>query len=336
MNIYILVATINGYTATDIITNNLNICGLITLDPRAGTQTNEYYYFGEYCKNRKVQCITVESYSLKDESDIKILAQLKIDLLLVLGWQRLIPKWLIEQCRIGAIGVHGSPWGITGGRGRSPQNWALLLGEEHFYVSIFWIDENVDSGEVIDTAVFDYSETDDINTSYLKCGILTANMIISNIRNKRISLKQSKKQDEEASYLPQRTAQDGEIDWDRKGKEIYNFVRALTRPYPGAYAKLKGEIFHVWHVMYLNISFAIWEKEKVGTILQIQPNGELLVKCKDGIIYIDNYQNENKVQFHRGDIFESADFKAQIDTIIRRHYLKYNSTINIAIEALRD
>lgn len=336
MNIYILVATINGYTATDIIINNLSVCGLITLNVQAGTQINEYYDFREYCISREVKCIAVESYSLEDKNDRYTLAKLKIDLLLVLGWQRLIPKWLIEQCRIGAIGVHGSPWGITGGRGRSPQNWALLLGEKHFYVSIFWIDENIDSGEVIDTTTFDYSEADDINTSYLKCGILTANMIINNIHNNRIILKQSRRQDESASYLPQRIAQDGEIDWHRNGRDIYNFVRALTKPYPGAYSKIKGEIFYIWHVLYLNINSTIWKEDKVGTIVQTQPNGELLVKCKDGIVYIDNYQNKNQIKLHRGDMFESADFSTQIDTIIRRHYSKYNNTINSAIETLRN
>ena len=136
MNIYIMSTVINGYTATDMIISNLDVCGVITLNPDSGRRINEYYDFKQYCQAKEIKYIGVDTYSLKSENDRKILLNLEIDVLLVLGWQRLIPEWLIGMCKIGAIGGHGSPWGITEGRGRSPQNWALLMGMKKFYISI--------------------------------------------------------------------------------------------------------------------------------------------------------------------------------------------------------
>jgi UDP-4-amino-4-deoxy-L-arabinose formyltransferase/UDP-glucuronic acid dehydrogenase (UDP-4-keto-hexauronic acid decarboxylating) len=330
-----MTTVVNGFTATDIIVNNLNVCGIITLDRTAGSELNEYYDFEVYCERKKIAYIPVESYSLKNENDRSRLSLLDIDILLVLGWQRLIPEWLIELCSLGAIGMHGSPWGITAGRGRSPQNWALLLGMKKFYISIFWIDAKADSGAVIDTTEIDYTDTDDINSSYLKCSILTADLIIKNIRNNRIALRQGTKQEGETFYLPQRIADDGKIDWNREGKDIYNFVRALTKPYPGAFTKLGDEIIYIWHVVYLDIKADVWSKQAEGTIVQIQPNGQLIVKCKNGFICVDNYETKNNFKMCEGDLFESANFCRQIDEIVERHYSKHDSVVNPAIEKLR-
>ena len=81
------------------------------------------------------------------------------------------------------MGAHGSPLGITKGRGRSPQNWALILGLSTFYISIFKIDPGIDSGQIIETRSFTYSDFDDIKTSYYKVCLLTADMIINNLKS---------------------------------------------------------------------------------------------------------------------------------------------------------
>lgn len=311
MNIYIMTTVINGYTATDMIAKNLSISGIITLTPDAGKRVNEYYNYEMYCQNRGIDYIGVTNYALNNESDKKTILDYDIDVLLVLGWQRLIPEWMIKHCNIGAIGGHGSPWGITEGRGRSPQNWALLLGMKRFYLSIFWLDAYADSGNIIDMREMEYTDIDDINSSYLKCGILAANMIIQNIRNGRIGLKEGRKQDGEVAYLPQRIADDGEIDWSRTGEEIYNFVRALTKPYPGAFTKIGNGVIYIWHVIYLNIESEVWNCKREGTILQIQPNGQLIVKCRDGFICIDDYEMDGEIKIQEGDTFQSCDLRCK-------------------------
>lgn len=333
MNIYILVTVVNGFTSTDIITDKIRIRGLITLNPTVGeTVCNEYYDYTEFCEKKEIECIQIEDYGIKEGSDVRRIKGLDIDLLLVLGWQRLIPGWMIERCTIGAIGCHGSAWGIKAGRGRSPQNWALIAGIPEFYISIFWLDDSTDSGAVISTEKFEYSELDDVETSYMKCGILTAKMIISFIeggakRNEGIEQKG------DAYYLPQRKPEDGEIDWSRNGNDIYNFVRALSHPYPGAYSMLNGKKIVIWRCRVIGTD-ALFRHKKCGEVILALPGDKIVVKCGDSLIYIDEYELMGTGGISKGDVLSSADFSKQMEDIINRHYSKYDMKLNPDIEKL--
>ena len=71
----------------------------------------------------------------------------KIDLLICVSWQRIIPDWLIKLPKIACLGMHGSHQGMYLGRGRSPMNWSILSGQKKFKMSLFKIQkDNADSG----------------------------------------------------------------------------------------------------------------------------------------------------------------------------------------------
>ncbi len=326
MDTYILASTINSYSMVDLLAKHISITGIITIDKKHARQNHEHYDYRKFCQERNILCIETSSYSLKSESDYDMLSQIHVDLLLVLGWQRLVPDWFISQCNIGAIGVHGSPWGITAGRGRSPQNWALLLGCCRFSVSIFWLDAKADSGKVIDTSDFQYSETDDINTSYLKVSYLVVEMLLKNLQNGKIEAKTGETQAGDTAYLPKRSHEDGQIDWNRNGRELYDFVRALTKPYPGAFTTIHHHVIHIWRAKYLSTLF--FGQHECGEIIQILPDNQLIVKCRDGVIVIDEYENEDAIELSSGDVFESADFKLQIENIVNRHYAENGGLVN--------
>lgn len=318
MKTYLLVSTINSYPMVDLLTKYIPVMGVITLKDKYAKNNHEYYDYSIFCKQRELTCIEVESYSLKSKNDYDLLSQLQIDLLLVLGWQRLVPDWFINQCGIGAIGVHGSPWGIATGRGRSPQNWALLLGCDCFSVSIFWLDEKIDSGNIIDTATFQYTELDDITTSYLQLAYLVVEMIMKNIHNGNIKSKIGYKQIGNIAYLPKRNYEDGMIDWNRNCMEIYNFIRALTKPYPGAFTVINHHTIHIWRAKYIHSNF--FDHHKCGEIIQILPKDQLIVKCKGGVIIVEEYENVDHIELLQGSVFESANFKLQIKNLVQRHY----------------
>ena len=180
MNIYILNTVGIGLDIIDLVSKHVKILGIIGLSKRAPTDAiSDYVYQYEFCDEHDFDFIEMESYELKSEQDKLKLISLDIDVLIVAGWQRLVPSWLISHCSICVIGSHGSPLGITKGRGRSPQNWALLLGLESFYISIFEVDAGIDSGRIIDTRKFVYSEFDDIKTSYYKAMMASISMSAS-------------------------------------------------------------------------------------------------------------------------------------------------------------
>jgi len=325
MNIYILNTVGIGLDIIDLVSKHVKILGIIGLSKRAPTDAiSDYVYQYEFCDEHDFDFIEMESYELKSEQDKLKLISLDIDVLIVAGWQRLVPSWLISHCSICVIGSHGSPLGITKGRGRSPQNWALLLGLESFYISIFEVDAGIDSGRIIDTRKFVYSEFDDIKTSYYKVSLLTADMIVRALQNPAFVEKQFDEQDHSyAEYFPQRTPQDGEIDWYRTNQEINDFVRALTKPYPGAESIIAGEKIRIWSLIPFDVDIS--GDYAVGEIVKIFNKDDILVRTRTSFVLIDDYQLvTGNIRIVEGMKFESSSFVKQMKTIIERHESKYS------------
>jgi len=326
MNTYILNTLSTGLATIKMLEQYLDIDGIIGLSQRnASDAISGYIYMYPYCLDRKTSFVEVEDYSLLSNHDRDILLQLEIDILVVLGWQRLVPQWLIDHCGICAIGIHGSSSGITGGRGRSPQTWALLLGKEEFTLSVFCLTEGIDSGPIIDSRTFPIQQSDDIKISYYKVGMLTAEMIFEWVRSESPPPSEQDTRDSDARYLPQRRPEDGGIDWNRTSEAIHNFIRALTRPYPGAYTTVAGHQIHIWEGRPFDLGH-FNQKFIPGTIVQVFPNGDILVKSSDSFFLVEEYSvsgSPGEFTLEEGLIFESTNFREQCQTIVARHFQRY-------------
>jgi len=86
--------------------------------------------------------------------------------MIVHGWQRLIPGNVLANFERGAVGLHGSAFGLPAGRGRSPMNWSLIEDLDRFLLSALHLDEGADSGGLIATKKFDITDRDTIRTMY--------------------------------------------------------------------------------------------------------------------------------------------------------------------------
>ncbi len=326
MGIHVLNTLEIGMNSINIFKKNLDIRGVIGLSKRnAADKISGYRYQKSFCQKNDLEFIEVESYALSNPNDKKKLLNLNIDILIVSGWQRLVPSWLIEHCKVCVIGSHGSVHGITGGRGRSPQNWALMLGKEKFDISIFKIDGGIDSGPIIDTRTFVISDLDDIKTTYYKVSWLTAEMIIDHIKNGKMFSDRFVKQKGKARYLPQRLPEDGEMDWSRTSKEIYDFIRALTKPYPGAFSSIGKGQMTIWKGRPFEIKNNTGDF-KFGEIVNKYHNGDLLIKTGDSFFLIEEYVlrfKECAGRLKEGDVLSSGNFHKQSVEIINRHKRKY-------------
>ena len=331
MKIYILNTTKSGTNIIKILKKKIRISGIIGLYKKNNFKNiSDYLNQKNFCKFNNINYTEVKSYSLNNISDINKITKLKIDILIVLGWQRLIPDWLIDHCKIFPIGSHGSPAGITKGRGRSPQNWSIILGLKKFIISIFKIDNNVDSGDVIKSKTFKISTYDNIQTSYYKCSILIASMIIDLLKRKTLKGIKFKKQiNNKAEYFPKREPNDGLIDWNRKNDDIYNFIRGLTKPYPGAFSYIKKDKIIIWDAIPFDLK--INNKLKPGTLFTIFYNKDFLVKTKDGFILIKSFEIEKKnlAILKDGAKFKKVIFRKQIKKILNKHKKK-NSNFKIS------
>src|SRR5688572_21829048 len=111
-----------------------SVASLITLSPEQG-QRHEvagYLDLAPFARAHAISLYQAQDYGLKGETDRAVLGALPIDVLLVLGWQRLIPDWLLSKLGVGAFGMHGSSERLPAGRGRSPLNWSIIQGRRSF------------------------------------------------------------------------------------------------------------------------------------------------------------------------------------------------------------
>ena len=324
-DIYILNTLMAGIETTDILMKYVKIKGVIGLKNNYINQdsVSGYCDVEDYCHQNKLDYFGLESYSMSSESDKAMLLSLKIDLLLVLGWQRLIPNWFIKSIKFGVVGAHGSPWGIEKGRGRSPLNWSLIFGCKKFTLSIFKINEGIDEGGIVDTTTFDISEFDDINSGYLKISWAIAHLMIKNIKNNRIYKELPQQNTIEPRYLPKRVPEDGKIDWHQDESTVYNHIRALTKPYPGAYAKIDQKKIKIWKAIPMGYLIGD-ERYEPGQIMRINKiDHSLIIKCGNGSILVTEYELDSQIELSEGLILKSSNHKEQLLEILQRHYKDY-------------
>jgi len=278
-----------------------------------------------FCKKNKLDFKLVDDYSLKSESPSYVLK--KNDLIWITGWQRLLPQSFIKYPNVGVVGSHGSCDGILKGRGRSPQNWSLLMGKKKFKISMFKITKNIDSGKVIITKEFKYNQNDNIFHSYLKVSKFNADSIHQITINPNL-IKKSKKQNGKPQYFPKRIPEDGFIDWSMSAIDIFNQIKSLSKPYPNARTLIKNEIMFINKASSLDIQF----DKGYGKILHLYSNGYILVSCGKGSLLIEDYIIKNKKLITINSLFKSVPMKGTVNKIIKRFKQDFpNKKINSSL-----
>lgn len=314
--IFILCSTKSGLDLISLINRKYKVSCVITAKV-SKKSSSERISAKEFCKKNKIRCKEIKNYSNLDEIK-KFLSKEKIDILICISWQRLIPFWLIKIARLACLGAHGSHQGMYLGRGRSPINWAILAGKKIFKISLFLIkNEEADSGPEIFSKKIRINFTDDVASIYVKCHLILSEMILNFLKNIKTRIIKSKSRNR---FLPKINEKDGFIDWNRSAIDLYNFIRSKSNPYPNAftfYNKMKIEVLYA-----KPIEDFFFKKIKVGTVIEILNNNDLLVQTKKGILIIGikkKYLSYIKV----GTEFSSANFKKQIKNIISSHYKLY-------------
>jgi methionyl-tRNA formyltransferase len=228
------------------------------------------------------------NYSLNSDDDIKYFTECNFDFIVIGGWNRLIPESILQTIKYCGIGIHGSPNLLPVGRGRSPMNWALINGENRFIMHLFKLTPGVDDGEILSLAPFQITEFDTIETLYWKSTIVIKRVLPNVIESVLTETVVSFPQQGLTEYYPRRRPVDGQINWDRMSMtEIYNFIRAQTKPYPGAYSYLGDKQIKIWDAIPFDETI-IYKEARYGEIVEVF-NNCLLVNCRGGTILLNRY-----------------------------------------------
>lgn len=239
-----------------------------------------------------------KTYALTHDDDVAFFRRENFDLLILGGWQRLIPGEILRTLKIGGLGLHGSSEPLPKGRGRSPINWSLIEGKDKFILHLFLMKDGADDGDILDHDTFDINAWDDCRTLYYKNAVLSKRMLIRNIPKLLRGEMKGVPQQGEPSYYPKRIPEDGVIDWDKSVFEIHNFIRALTKPYPGAFSSLNGERVFFWRAQPFDTRI-VYADARVGEIVDVFSTGDYVVKCRAGLLLV----TEGTATPKRGQVF---------------------------------
>jgi methionyl-tRNA formyltransferase len=194
---------------------------------------------------RMYQVPVFHFHKISDPETMGKIHDLRPEIIFVLGFSQLLPPDFLCIPPMGVIGSHPSL--LPENRGRHPLIWALVKGLKKSGLTLFYIDEGVDSGDIAQQREFPIEITDTAKTLYEKIKRLGAEMV----RELIISLEKGEaaripQDHSKATYLRKRNKEDGLIHWEEGSLKAYNLIRALTLPYVGAHTFWKGKEIKIW------------------------------------------------------------------------------------------
>ncbi|MFB7140065.1 methionyl-tRNA formyltransferase [Gottfriedia sp. NPDC056225] len=208
-----------------------------------------------------------EKIRLPEETE-KVLA-LNPDLIVTAAFGQILPNDILEAPQFGCINVHASL--LPELRGGAPIHYSIIQGKSETGVTIMYMVEKLDAGDMLSRIVVPIEESDHVGTLHEKLSIAGANLLSETIPPLLKGEITAKKQDESNVSFARNIKREEElINWSKTGEEIYNHIRGL-HPWPVAYTTLNGEVLKVW-----------WG-EKSTTNKTVTP-GEIIEVLNDGIL----------------------------------------------------
>ncbi len=178
---------------------------------------------------------------------IKKIGELKPDIIFSFYYRKMICHEILEIPRLGAFNLHGSL--LPAYRGRCPVNWVLINGEKRTGVTLHYMIDKPDAGDIVGQKEVEISFTDTARILYEKL-CHTAKTLFDEILPliKKGQIPCRKQNLAAGSYYGGRRPEDGCIDWNKSAEDIYNLIRGVTEPYPGAFAILEngGKLIIWW------------------------------------------------------------------------------------------
>ncbi|OIK15229.1 methionyl-tRNA formyltransferase [Bacillus sp. MUM 13] len=239
-----------------------------------------------------------EKIRVKEELD-KIIS-LKPDLVVTAAFGQILPNELLDSPTLGCINVHASL--LPELRGGAPIHYAILQGKEKTGITIMYMAEKLDAGDILTKAVVDIEENDNVGTLHEKLSAAGADLLSETIPKLiKGELSPIKQNDEEATFAPNIKRADEKIKWDQSGEDIYNQIRGLN-PWPIAYTLMNGEVLKIWEAAKLHT-----DKEKApGEIISIEDNGILVATGNKTAVLITELQPSGKKRMSSKDYLRGA------------------------------
>ena len=267
---------------------------VFSLDEQYSEGVSGYYPIHEIAERNNIEFTKFRK--INDDHSVAIIKQISPDYIFVVGLSQLVGKEIINSAKIGVVGFHPTP--LPKMRGRAANVWQVLLGVRETKCSMFFIDDGIDSGDILGQEDYIIEDTDYAEDVYQKIEDATYRLSKKVLRSiVDGTLNPQKQNEDEATYLLKRTPEDGLIDWNDSVVDIQRLVRAVSRPFPGAFGMYDGE-----H------KIIIWRADIKENRKYIGMNGQIAeisddhidVVCRDGLLHITEYENVDNTKMFVG------------------------------------
>jgi methionyl-tRNA formyltransferase len=237
-----------------------------------------------------------EPPSLRDHAWLKLLQDLAPDFIFSFYYRNLLPREALDTATKGALNLHGSL--LPRFRGRCPVNWVLIEGEKATGVTLHVMEVKPDAGDIIAQKAVAIDFQDTAHSLFLKMVGAARDLMREVLPTLEEGTYVRTPQVGPSSYFGGRKPEDGLIDWGQAATRIYNLVRAVTHPYPGAYTYLDGKKLYIWRAIPEKGS----EKTPIGTIVSTRP---VIVNTGKGLLRILSLQREGEPELEAEEFFSS-------------------------------
>ena len=224
---------------------------------------------------------------INDQDNVTLLREIAPDFIFSFYYRNMIKPEVLAIPRHGALNLHGSY--LPRYRGRVPVNWAVINGETETGATLHYMVEKPDAGDIVDQEQVAIAFTDTAHDVFLKVTDAAVTVISRAfpllIKGTAARIPMDLKA---GNYYGGRKPADGLIDWTRTAVQLYNLIRGVTHPYPGAFTHLDGKKVVIW---------SAWPVEGVGEPGRVISTNPFLVGAGDGLLEIRSLQVDGEGEF---------------------------------------
>jgi len=259
------------------------IVGIVTLPGPIDPERSGQCAFDDIAA--RFDAALVETRDVNAPETLNAIRKLEPELIFIVGWSQLVHEPFIELASEGVFGMH--PTLLPKHRGRAPIPWTILSGLARTGVTLFEIvDSTADSGGIVGQREISVSADETATSLFARLADAHVSLIRELVPQLLArSAPRIQQEPTRASYWPKRVPADGIIDWDTRAPYLYDWVRAQTRPYPGAFTFLGEEKVIVWGARPVELA----EEAPAGTIVDMQDERPV-VACGEGGLLLEEVQ----------------------------------------------
>ena len=291
-----------------LVSSGHDIVGVITAPDKPAGRNKKIRESAVKIAAKKHGLKVLQPTNLKDPEFIEVLKSLGANLQIVVAF-RMLPEIVWDMPSLGTFNLHASL--LPQYRGAAPINWAIINGETETGVTTFFINNEIDKGDILfqeNVKIDDTENAGQLHDNLMVIGSKLVLRTVQEIKNGTLSSKQQDNTSSELKLAPKIFKDDCMISWEQNSRDVCNFIRGMS-PFPGAWSTLSGNVNKP-------LSIKIFDSEYLKEIHQmpfgtIVSNGKTYLKiaCKDGFVSVLNLQSAGKKRLDICDFLRGFKIK---------------------------